>query len=58
MNETSEPEFRAWLKRYHQRGRMLLIVCLPIGVILKLPYVWALCLLGIVVTSIQLQRMK
>lgn len=46
-----EPEFRAWRLRLLKRARILCIVALPVGILMKLPVVWILAILGIIESS-------
>jgi len=55
---SSEPEFRAFRKRLLTVGLILCIIGLPVGVLLKLPYVWVLAIVGIIVASVKLATMK
>ena len=54
----TEPEFRAFRKRLLTAGLIICIAGLPIGVALKMPYVWGLSIVGIVGVSIKLARAK
>ncbi len=55
-------EFREWRMRFRRRLLTFCLiscaVCLPIGIALKLPLVWVLCILGIVVASARLATLK
>ncbi len=53
-----EPLFCAWRKRYMAIGRIVCIAGLVSGIALELPYVIALSILGVIVTSVKLYRMK
>ncbi len=55
-------EFRAFRMRFRKRLLTFCLitctVCLPIGIALRLPHVWVLCILGIVVASTRLATLK
>lgn len=54
----SEPEFRAFRKRLLTGSLILCIIGVPAGLALKLPYVWVLAIVGIVVASVKLFMMN
>jgi uncharacterized membrane protein len=57
-NQSQEPEFRAWRKKVLVRTMLLCLVGLPFGIYLKIPYVWILSLIGILVCAFKLQKIK
>lgn len=54
----AEPEFKAFRQRILTGSLVLCIVGLPVGLALRLPYVWLLSIAGIIVAAIKLSRMK
>jgi hypothetical protein len=54
----SEREFRAFRKRLLTGGLILCIIGVPAGLVLKLPYVWILAIVGIIVASVKLSTLK
>ena len=57
-NQTSEPKFDTFKKRVLTGSLIICLLGLPIGLILKLPYVWLLSIAGIIVTSFKLHKIK
>ena len=55
---SNEPEFRAFRKRVLTGCMIIGLLGLPIGFALNLPYVWIMCILGLVGSSIKLSRIK
>jgi len=53
-----EPEFRAFRKRVLVGGFVICLIGIPAGLLLKLPHVTILGILGIIVTSFKLHRMR
>ena len=56
-HSSSEPEFRAFRKRLLTGGLILCIIGFPVGIVLKLPYVWVLAGIGAIVASVKLATM-
>ena len=57
-DKLSESEFLAWRKKRLNRLRIMMIICLPVGLYMQLPVVWGLCILGIIAASIKLGMIK
>ncbi|HNT37328.1 MAG TPA: hypothetical protein PKH07_20210 [bacterium] len=53
----TEPELRAWRKRLLRRAMFLCILGIPIGLLMKLPAVWILGAIGVVVGWVKLKQM-
>ncbi len=53
-----EPEFRAFRKRVLVGGFVICLIGIPAGLLLKLPHVTILGILGVIVTSFKLHRMR
>jgi len=56
--EADEPQFRAFRQRVLTGSLIICIFGLPAGLALEIPYVWVLSIIGIIVASIKLGRMK
>ena len=50
----TESEFRAFRQRVLTGGLWLCLIGLPVGLYLRLPYVWGLALAGIAIAGIKL----
>ena len=57
-NGSNEPEFQAWRKRVLTYSLIMCCIGLPVGIILKLTYVWALSIVGIIFASLKLAIIK
>jgi hypothetical protein len=53
-----EPAFQAHRKRVFAGNLIICIICLPIGLYLKQPFVWILCIFGIIVCVWKLKKMS
>jgi len=53
-----EPEFRAYYRSFHHHASILCLFGIAAGVVMKLPVVWGMGLLGVVVSLYRLRRMK
>jgi hypothetical protein len=56
-SQPAEPHFEAYRKRLLTGGLIICLIGLPIGILLRLPYVWVLGILGIIVASAKLAAM-
>jgi hypothetical protein len=56
--QSNEPEFQAFRKRVLTGSLILCCVGLPVGIALKIPYVWILSIIGIIFASLKLLKMK
>ena len=54
----AEPQFEAYRKRVLTGSLILCLIGLPIGILLRLPYVCGLAILGIIVAGAKLARMR
>ena len=54
----AEPQFEAFRVRLLTFGLVSCIIGLPVGLILKLPYVWGLSILGLIVAPMKLSRIQ
>ncbi|HNU50196.1 MAG TPA: zinc ribbon domain-containing protein [Verrucomicrobiota bacterium] len=57
-SQTAEPQFEAFRKRVLTGGLILCLIGLPVGILLRLPYVWGLAILGIIVATAKLAAMR
>jgi hypothetical protein len=55
---SSEPQFEAYRKRVLTGSLVLCIAAVPIGLILRLPNVWILGIVGIVVAGWKLRKIR
>ncbi len=58
QGQPAEPQFVAFRKRLLTGGLIICIIGLPIGILLRIPYVWGLAILGIIVAGAKLAAMK
>ena len=54
QENSSEPQFEAFRKRVLIGSLVMCIVTFPIGIALNIPYVWGLCIAGIIVAGVKL----
>ena len=54
----TDPHFHRFYRTYHRRALYLFCVALPVGIVMKLPVVWGLAALGIVVVGFRLLRCR
>ncbi|MBN2271416.1 MAG: hypothetical protein JXN61_12425 [Sedimentisphaerales bacterium] len=54
----AEPQFEAFRVRLLTGGLALCAMGLPIGLALRLPYVWVLAILGMIVAPVKLSRIR
>lgn len=57
-SQPAEPQFEAYRKRTLTGALIACLIGLPVGMVLRLPYVWGLALLGIIVASVKLAMMR
>jgi hypothetical protein len=56
-SQPTEPQFVAFRKRLLAGALIICLIGLPIGILLRLPYVWVLAILGIIVAGAKLAKM-
>lgn len=49
-----EPDFHAFYQSFNRQALMLCLIAIPAGIVMKLPVVWGLAMLGVVVTVYRL----
>ena len=54
----AEPQFEAHRKRVLTGSFILCLIGLPIGILLKLPYVWGLAIAGIIIAGAKLMTLS
>ena len=54
----AEPQFEAFRVRVMTGSLVLCLIGLPVGLILKLPFVWGLSILGLIIGPIKLSRIE
>jgi hypothetical protein len=58
MNNSNEPEFRAFRKRVLIGSLVICLFGLPIGLYLGIPYVYILSIIGILIAGFKLSSLK
>ena len=56
--QPAEPQFVAFSKRLLTGGLIICLIGLPIGILLRIPYVWGLAIAGIIIASAKLAAMR
>ena len=57
-SKIAEPQFEAFKVRLLTFSLVICIIGLPVGLILKAPFVWGLSILGLIVDPIKLSQME
>ncbi len=58
QGKPAEPQFEAYRKRRLTGGLIICLIGLPIGFALRLPVVWGLAILGIVIAGLKLALLR
>ena len=57
-DRNAEPQFRAFRLRILTGALVICAIGLPVGIALRLPYVWILSIVGLVVGTVKLKRIE